>query len=108
MISILIICLIFLLILTTFFAYKVYKFSILILNIESQIEDSLTILEERYESIGRILEKEIFFDSIEVRQVIADIKASHNAIILIANKLTQNFEEENETKEKITKDQEKD
>ena len=108
MISILITCLCFLLISTIYFAYKAYTFSILILNLEDQIEDSLLILEERHESIGKILEKEIFFDSVEVRQVIADIRVSHNAIVLIANKLTQNFEEENETKEKIIEDKKED
>ena len=108
MISMLIICLFVLLMMTIFLAYKAYSFSILILNLESQIEDSLLILEERYESISKVLEKEIFFDSIEIRQVVSDIKSSHSAIILIANKLTQNFEEENEVKEKIIESQEKD
>jgi len=34
--------------------------------------------------------EEVFFDSIEVRQVISDIKLSHEAILVIANNLTRN------------------
>jgi len=70
--------------------YKLYHFSIIILNIESDIEYSLDILEARYNSMHKILQKEVFFDSIEVRQVISDIKLSHEAILVIANNLTRN------------------
>jgi len=79
---------------SVYFAYKAYTFSIIILNIEKEIEESLDILNERYISISKILEKEIFFDSIEVRQTIADIRQCHEAILEIANKLTINFKEE--------------
>jgi len=84
--------------LSSFFAYKAYNFSLIILNIEDQIEESLEILQERYDSMGKILEKEVFFDSVEVRQVINDIKICHQSILVIADKLTQNFLEENEIK----------
>jgi len=83
-----------LLLISIYFAYKAYTFSIIILNIEKEIEESLDILNERYISIAKILEKEIFFDSIEVRQTIADIQQCHEAILEIANKLTINFKEE--------------
>lgn len=85
--------------LAIFFAYKAYNFSLIILDIEDQIEESLEVLQERYDAMGRILEKDIFFDSIEVRQVINDIKICHQSILVIADKLTQNFLEENEIKE---------
>jgi len=102
------ICLVFLLlILLVFFGYKAYTFSILILKLEDNIEESLEILEERYESMSKILEKDVFFDSIEVRQVIDDIRISHEAIFIIANSLTQNFLEKNEIKEKNNKDSKK-
>ena len=57
---------------------------------EDAVEDSLDILNERYKSINKILEKEVFFDSIEVRQVINEIRISHEAILAIANLLTKN------------------
>lgn len=91
---ILIITLIFLILLITLISYKLYQFSIIILETEEAIEDSLDILNERYISINKILQKEIFFDSVEVRQVLADIKASQEAIVVVANKLTKNVKME--------------
>ena len=68
-------------------AYKLYKYSLIILKTEEAIEDCLDVLNERYESVSKILEKEVFFDSIEVRQVINDIKLSQNAIYAVAIKM---------------------
>jgi len=64
--------------------YKLYQYSLIIINTEAAIEASLDILNERYESISVILEKEVFFDSIEVRQVINEIKLSQDAIYTVA------------------------
>ena len=38
--------------------------------------------------MNKILEKPIFFDSVEIRQVVDDIRSCHSAVLLIANKLT--------------------
>jgi hypothetical protein len=94
--SIFIICLFVLVFIICFLAYKLYQFSLIILRIEDSIEDCLDILNERYSSVSKILQKEVFFDSIEVRQVIADIKASQEAILTVANILTEEMEETNE------------
>ena len=92
---------VFLLIIVSVLIYKLYQYSIIILDLEESIEDSLDVLNERYISLGKILEKEIFFDSVEVRQAVADIKASHDSIIRVANIITKNTKqvEEIETKE---------
>ena len=74
-------------VLCTLLTYKLYKYSLIILKTEEAIEECLDILNERYESMSKILEKEVFFDSIEVRQVISDIKLSHNAIYSVALKM---------------------
>ena len=55
---------------------------------ETALEESLDVLNERYSTINEIAQKPVFFDSVEIRQVIAEIKASHEAILLVANKLT--------------------
>tara|TARA_B100000674_G_C37958102_1_gene970658 strand:- start:1214 stop:1540 length:327 start_codon:yes stop_codon:yes gene_type:complete len=68
--------------------YKLYRYSLIILRTEVAIEESLDILNERYESMSKILEKEIFFDSVEIRQVINDVKISHDAIYAVALKMT--------------------
>ena len=67
-----------------------YDFSVIILSVEEAIEESLDLLNEKYYSMNKVLQKEVFFDSIEVRQVIADIQDCHNAVLLVANKLTNN------------------
>lgn len=81
-------CICVLLAFVAFLLYKIYTFSLIILNVETAIEESLDILNDRYSKINEIAQKPIFFDSVEIRQVIAEIKASHDAILIIANKLT--------------------
>jgi len=84
-----------------FLSIKLYQFSILILNIEDAIEKSLDILNERYRSMNEVLQTPVFFDSVEIRQVISEIKMCHDAILLIANTLTKdmrNLTDEHETK----------
>ena len=71
--------------------YKLYRFSLLILEFEDSVEDCLEELNERYISVSKVLEKDVFFDSIEVRQVINDLKLSQASIIKVANILTKNM-----------------
>lgn len=80
--------------------YKLYLFSLIILKIEDVIEESLDRLDGRYQSMGEILKKEVFFDSIEVRQVIADIAESHSAVLDIANNLSNISRGNSEIEEK--------
>jgi len=81
-------CIVLLLAILFFVAYKLYKFSLLLLNLENSIEESLDILNYHYGKMNKILEKPIFFDSVEIRQVVDDIRSCHSAVLLIANKLT--------------------
>lgn len=70
-----------------FVVRKLYKFGVLLLTIQDAIEESLDILDERYASITQILQKPVFFDSLEIRQVLDDISKTRDAILYIANKL---------------------
>ena len=70
---------------------KLYQFSIILMNIEDAVEDSLDILDEKYKSMNKILDKPVFFDSMEVRQVISDIRDCHKSVLVIANKLTKDM-----------------
>jgi len=60
----------------------------LLIDLEDTLEECLSILDEKHQSINKVLEIPIFFDSVEVRQVLSDIKDSHNAVVTVANKLT--------------------
>jgi len=61
------------------------------MDLEDAVEESLDILDNKYGRMNEILQKPVFFDSVEVRQVIADIRECHSAILIIANKLTRNI-----------------
>lgn len=59
-----------------------------LIDLEDTLEECLGILDEKHKSISKVLDIPIFFDSVEVRQVLSDIKDSHNAVVTVANKLT--------------------
>lgn len=75
--------------LSIFLGWKLYQFSIVIIDIEDAVEESLDILNERYGKMNEVLEKPVFFDSMEIRQVVDDIRECHRAILIVANKLTR-------------------
>jgi len=97
---ILISCVLLLLILLTFVSYKLFKFSMIIIEFEDNIEECLDLLDKKYSSISEVLEIPVFFDSIEVRKVINDINACKDSLVVVANKLTKNTRSEIELKEK--------
>jgi hypothetical protein len=86
--------------LSIFLGWKLYQFSIIIMDMEDAVEESLDVLNERYGKMNEIIQKPVFFDSIEVRQVISDIRECHRSILVIANKLTRNIGTESGETEK--------
>lgn len=76
------------------------KFGIVILNTADTIEESLDALDEKYKIFATILERPVFFDSIEIRQVIQEIKSSQDLLLLIANKLSNYGRVQNEENRK--------
>ena len=81
-------CICILLVFCLYLIKKLYEFSVLLIDLEDTLEECLSILDHKHQSISKVLEIPIFFDSVEVRQVMSDIKASHNAVAIVANKLT--------------------
>ena len=80
------------LILTAILAVSLYfnfKHAKLLLEIQDSIEQSLDDLDAIYGRIAEILEKPVFFDSIEVRQVISDIDEARQTVLKIANVLVK-------------------
>ena len=67
--------------------YYNLKFARIILSVEDSIEESLDILDEKYNILAQIAEKDIFFDSPEVRQAVASIQSSQLAVLSVANSL---------------------
>ena len=94
---ILIACVLFLLVLLAFVTYKLFKFSIIIIEFEDNIEECLDLLDKKYSSISSVLDIPVFFDSIEVRKVINDISGCRDSLVIVANKLTKNTRSKIET-----------
>lgn len=68
--------------------YFLYKFSMILVRLEDVIEESLDSIEASWAAMNRILEKPVFFDSVEVRQCITEIKNLRFIIIKIADSLS--------------------
>jgi hypothetical protein len=80
---------IFVLLLISFIsAYYAIKFGLLLLSLEDDIEASLDDIDECYKTMSEILQKPIFFDSMEVRQCITEIRRCRSVVIKVANRLT--------------------
>ena len=68
-------------------AYYNYKFGRALIRMEDALEISLDRLDTRYESVSKILEIDLFYDSPQVRQVIPDIKECQESILYVANEI---------------------
>ena len=68
-------------------AYYNYKFGRALIRMEDALEISLDRLDTRYESVSKILEIDLFYDSPQVRQVISDIKECQESILYVANEI---------------------
>ena len=73
--------------------YYNYKFGITILKVQDSLESSLDILDKNYNTISEILEKPIFFDSIEVRQALSSMSECRDSILYVANDLVGSVSE---------------
>ena len=67
--------------------YFSIRFGLVIVRVQDSIEESLDVLDERYESISKILEIPLFYDSPEIRQVVRDIEITRETVLTIANSL---------------------
>lgn len=79
--------------------YLNYKLGKTMLRIQDNIEISLEELDQIYGRISKILDIPVFFDSIEVRQVIADINNARNVVLKIADNLSNVTKDEDDTQE---------
>jgi hypothetical protein len=84
-------------------AYFAYKNAMIIFRVQDAIEESLDILDTRYESISKILKIPLFYDSPEIKNTVNDISKSRDAILYVANQLTSIQEQEDEGREEDNK-----
>ena len=75
---------------TCFYAVR---FGLIILAVQDAIEESLDVLDDRYKSIGKILEIPLYYDSNEIRTVLQDVRDCRDEILMIARTLAAVDEE---------------
>jgi len=64
------------------------RHGIFILKVLRSIELTLDILDERYDSISKVLEIPLFYDSPQIRGVVEDIRYCRDSLLESANLLT--------------------
>jgi hypothetical protein len=95
-----------LLVLLSLSIYYSVKFGLIILKIEDAIEESLDVIDEKYDSMSEILERPLFYDSPEVRQVLQDIKLTRHSLHKIAFTLSRDFEAPKDAKDEEDEEEE--
>ena len=78
--------------------YFNFRHGVLILKFQDALEECLDVLDTRYRSTTKILETPVFFDSVEIRQVLSDVRRSHDAILYVANALADVAEDKDRGK----------
>lgn len=76
--------------------YFCFKFAIIILNVETAIEDSLDEIDQIYSRFTVIKNKPLFYDSPEIREVVRLLENARRTLLYIANKLDKSLKTESE------------
>lgn len=85
--------------------YYLAKFSLIILRVQEAIEESLDVIDERYQSISKILEIPLFYDSPQIRQVVNDIKITRDTLLKVAKRFaTVTVDETDDQQEDVSND----
>ena len=69
-------------------SYYVIKFGLILIRLEDEIENSLDEIDDSITRFNEILKKPVFFDSLEVRQCVSEIKKTKSMVIKVAQRLT--------------------
>ena len=73
--------------------YYCIKFAMIVLKVQDILEESLDLLDQKYNNISQVLEIPIFYDSSEVKRVVREIEDTRNIILYIASNLTGSIQE---------------
>ena len=68
--------------------FYLYKFVRIILRMEDSLEESLDVIDSSYNRISIILEKPLFYDSTEVRQILSELNNTKTSLLYVANVMT--------------------
>ena len=87
-----------LIILVLVLGFYCIKFALIIIRTKEAIEESLDLIDQKYQNISKILEIPIFYDSKEIKSVVLDLEDLKDNFLYIANQMAGeiNIEEEDE------------
>lgn len=74
-----------------------FRLSKLIFSLEDQVEESLDIIDGCYRRISEASQVPVLYDEPVIKGVVKDIATSRDALLVIANKIT-NFSSDNDAK----------
>jgi hypothetical protein len=78
-----------------------FKFAILLIKIQENLQIALDLIDNKHARISEILQRPLFFDSPEIRQVLRDIVETKTALNEIAYTLSAEFNQEGEEDEDV-------
>lgn len=67
--------------------YFCIKFALIIIKMQDVIEESLDIIDEKYNNLSKILEIPIFYNSPEIKSAVAELQETREVLLYIANRL---------------------
>ena len=70
-------------------SFVIFRLSRIIFGFEDKIEECLDVVDESYGSIAEVLEKPLFFDSPEIREVLNQIRKTNVALLEMAGNLAE-------------------
>ena len=72
-------------------AYTLYNTGILLLTVQDTLEDSLETIDDRIDSINKILAIPLFSDSPEIKRLQNDMTSSRDAVLEVAYALSNSM-----------------
>jgi hypothetical protein len=78
-----------------FLVFYTFKFAMIVLKTEEKLTEILEVIDSEYNTIGKILETPVFFDSVEIRQVINSINNVRNSFLNISNYIIEDYKDDN-------------
>ena len=73
----------------SFSLYFCIKFAIIIIKMQEVIEESLDIIDEKYNNLSKILEIPLFHNNTEIKNAINEVQETRDVLLYIANQLVK-------------------
>lgn len=88
-----------LILISAFSIYFCIKFAIIIIKMQEVIEESLDIIDQKYNNLSKILEIPLFHNNTEIKNAIKEVQETRDVLLYIANQLVK---DKNTLKEEVS------